>query len=233
MSEREPNDRRRAARRSPARPGAPEGKRERNRQRRVEELRQAALPLFLADGVNDVTVDRIAEHAGLAKGSFYHYFVDKEDLVRGLMAPLADSLRGTIATAREAVRRLGPTDDPVVPFAALAQSAGWILLTHQDLLRLYLQESRAPATGARRPIRELGDDIADLSIELGMASRERGMFRDLDPRVTPLAIIGAAERLLFEHFCRRDLGDPAAIARELTSLIIDGLRLTGFPQRIV
>ena len=211
---------------SPARerPGEPGGKRDSNRRRRIEQIAGAALELFCEHGVATVTMEQIAERAAVAKGSVYHYFGDKQRLVESLIAPFADAIRGALATCHEAVRRLGPDDDPARPFAEMARNLAAAAIPHRDILRLYLQESRSPAIGARRPLRELGDDFATRAIDLGLAARERQMFRDFDPRVPPLVIIGAVERLLFEHFCNRPMPSPDAIARDLVSLLVDGLR---------
>ncbi len=48
----------------------------------------AALEAFANDAYNKVTVDRIVNQAGIPKGSFYQYFVNKEDIYRYLFAML-------------------------------------------------------------------------------------------------------------------------------------------------
>ena len=37
--------------------------------------------LVIANGIKDITITKIAKEAGIAKGSFYDYFENKEDLV--------------------------------------------------------------------------------------------------------------------------------------------------------
>ncbi|MBP6346343.1 TetR/AcrR family transcriptional regulator [Neisseriaceae bacterium CLB008] len=51
---------------------------------RLEELMNAAENLFLAQGVDATTIDDIVTAADVAKGTFYHYFSSKNDLLVSL-----------------------------------------------------------------------------------------------------------------------------------------------------
>ena len=50
-----------------------------------ERLLAAADDLFYAEGVQTVGIDRVIEHAGVAKGSLYNTFGSKENLVRAYL----------------------------------------------------------------------------------------------------------------------------------------------------
>src|ERR1700736_1773585 len=50
-----------------------------------ERLLAAANDLFYAEGVQTVGIDRIIEHAGVAKASLYNTFGSKEELVRAYL----------------------------------------------------------------------------------------------------------------------------------------------------
>ncbi len=62
--------------------------------RRVEEKKEAkeknivnaALELFSQQGFHDTTIDEIAQQAGVAKGTVYLYFRDKESIFRHIIA---------------------------------------------------------------------------------------------------------------------------------------------------
>ena len=51
---------------------------------------EAAGSVLEEHGVNGITMDRVAATAGLAKGSLYNYFQDKDKLVRFLYAQLVE-----------------------------------------------------------------------------------------------------------------------------------------------
>ena len=56
-----------------------------------EQLLQIAIDEFAGNDYDNVSVSRIVARAGIAKGSFYQYFVDKEDLYAYLLGLLAEA----------------------------------------------------------------------------------------------------------------------------------------------
>ncbi|MFT3756483.1 MAG: helix-turn-helix domain-containing protein [Pseudoxanthomonas sp.] len=65
--------------------------------------------LFLERGLEDVTIDEITREAGVAKGSFYRYFKDKEELVRALLEPGRERI---VAAFERAEQKLQATAGP-------------------------------------------------------------------------------------------------------------------------
>jgi AcrR family transcriptional regulator len=62
-------------------PARPLGRRERSKQRVRDRIYASALTLFAEQGYERTTIDQIAEHADVARGTFFNYFQRKEDLV--------------------------------------------------------------------------------------------------------------------------------------------------------
>ncbi len=205
------------------RPGRAGGARAKNREQRADQIGRAALALYLSRGIDAVTVDDIMRRARLAKGSFYRYFRDQTELVGVLVAPAAERLRAAFAACLEATERATGTVDMAMAYLALAQALALLVSERADIMRLYLQESRAPASGTRRPLRALADEIADRAVTLGRAASKLGVYRELDARVVTSTIVGAAERLLFEHFTRTPFAEPAAVAATVVSIILEGM----------
>lgn len=204
------------------RPGQPGSPRDRNRTLQTGTLCDAALELFLRHGIDGVTVEQITNAAGVAKGSFYRYFDDQAELVLALIQPLLP-VRDVMQHARTALA-IATTDGLVTAYRELAMRLSEVLLPEPRLVRLYLQESRMPASPTRVPIRRLADDVADLAIELTHAARSRGLLRDLPPAVTALAVLGAVEALLFRALDRGDLPAPVESAEALVAMVLEGVR---------
>ncbi|MFF3444892.1 TetR/AcrR family transcriptional regulator [Streptosporangium sp. NPDC002721] len=76
-----------------ARSAAPAaGRRERKKQATRAALREAALRLSIRHGVENVTVEQIAEEADIALRTFFNYFSSKEEAVLASSAAAAEAL---------------------------------------------------------------------------------------------------------------------------------------------
>ena len=73
-------------------------------ERTVAALAAAARTLMAEHGYNAVTVDAVVEHAGVAKGAFYHHFPSK----KALLDAVVDQLQGEIADELRARQRPYP-----------------------------------------------------------------------------------------------------------------------------
>ena len=81
-----------------------------------ERLLQAADELFYAEGINTVGIDRVIEHAGVAKASLYSAFGSKDGLIRAYLLR-----RHEIRTAR-IQRHLAKHTDPRARMLAVFDS---------------------------------------------------------------------------------------------------------------
>jgi AcrR family transcriptional regulator len=206
------------------RPGPVGGPRDSNRRERIRSLLAAALELFLAEGIERVTIDQIAERAEMAKGGFYRYFEDKEDLVVSLFEPLSFAIARAADTCERALADAEKPDELVPVYERFARELSLVFLAHKDEVLLYLQESRAPGVGPRRPIRALAVELAARAIALTRAAHTHELLKPFPPEVTALAVVGAVERLLFGLLSGEKLGDPLEVTRTLIRVVLDGVR---------
>lgn len=66
---------------------------------RVDDLMSAAAALFIAKGIEATTIDDIVTRAGVAKGTFYHYFSTKADVIIALRARFTQDFLSRVAAA--------------------------------------------------------------------------------------------------------------------------------------
>ncbi|MCX8102938.1 MAG: TetR/AcrR family transcriptional regulator [Candidatus Bipolaricaulota bacterium] len=64
--------------------------RERQKEERYAAILHAALRIFATKGLQEATMDEIAQVAGLGKGTIYYYFDSKEALIEELLCSLAE-----------------------------------------------------------------------------------------------------------------------------------------------
>lgn len=74
---------------------------------RRDQLVRAAIDLLVDRGLPDSSIDDIAARAGVAKGTFYHYFASRAELMDALRRHFSDDFQARVVAAVEA----RPADD--------------------------------------------------------------------------------------------------------------------------
>jgi AcrR family transcriptional regulator len=85
-----------------------------------ERLLAAADELFYREGINKVGIDRVLEHAGVAKASLYSTFGSKEELVRAYLQGRQEARRARIEAA--IARHRSPREQMLSVFDAMAEA---------------------------------------------------------------------------------------------------------------
>lgn len=73
------------------------GRRERNKAATRQRIIECAMGLFAESGIERVTVDQIAAHADVGKGTIYNYFTTKEDVIVAFMADFEGRVQEQLA----------------------------------------------------------------------------------------------------------------------------------------
>lgn len=105
--------------------------------RSQQDILRAGYALLEESGVDALTVAAVAERAGMAVGSIYRRFGDKDGLLLAIQHTFTENLQAEI-TERMSVERLRLLRDPAV---AIAEAVGAItdaFQAHQALLRVFL-----------------------------------------------------------------------------------------------
>ncbi|MBK7861883.1 MAG: TetR/AcrR family transcriptional regulator [Archangiaceae bacterium] len=206
------------------RPGQPGGVRDTNRKARVEALLEAAQLLFLDRGIEGVSVDDITTKAKMAKGSFYRYFDSQAALVEELLEPVRVKMTDTLEQCSVALDTAATRDAQFEAYKKVGDAIGDIFLSWPGVTRLYLQENRAPAFGARKPLVELSRVISKYAIDITEKAQGHGILKPIPVAVSALSVVGAAERLVLALLLEEPIGNPLDVPQHLASLILDGLK---------
>src|SRR5438128_2663885 len=116
-----------------ARELAPSGKREVRKHVTRNDLIRAARDLFSAKGLYASRVEEITERAGIAKGTMYKYFDNKESLIRDVVATGFEELSRHIERKTGESRRL---EDVV---GRLVEAHYEFFAENPDLMRIFHQ----------------------------------------------------------------------------------------------
>lgn len=154
------------------------------RQLRAMETRQriyqTAKNLFSKYGYDAVSIDDIIKEAGVARGSFYVYFLSKEDLSVYLMMDELGVYQSVVRDYWEKLDKSLPARELIIQTACgiCSMVRNWGVATMRTVYRIFLD--RAATTGtAVKSLFEMPDLFIDI-YELGVS---RGEFRQADGSV--------------------------------------------------
>src|ERR1700760_3152818 len=148
----------------------PRKRRVANAEARRAEILAAALDEFTARGFEGARLDDVAKRAGVAKGTIYLYFADKETLFQELVRSMVHPLLGTL-------ERMGGIDIParVLVEGLLNTFVREVLGTRRrDIVRLILTEGARFPTIAEFYHREVISRVLAIVRPLLTRAYERG-----------------------------------------------------------
>ena len=183
---------------------------------RLEELMAAAEKLFLANGVEATTINAIVEEAQVAKGTFYHYFSAKTDM----LAALAERYTRQYLEALERAVDACAADDWVGKLRA------WVHASVQAYADTYRTHDIVYSNHHHHD-RQNRDKNAILDQLLGIleGGRAAGVWALPRPRITALLIYSGVHGVTDDAIAAR-LEDCSEFARDVAA---DCLCMLGVP----
>jgi TetR/AcrR family fatty acid metabolism transcriptional regulator len=189
---------------------------------RRKTILRAAIEVFAKKGFHGCRIADVAREAGVAYGLVYHYFHNKDELLRSVFevswggflarmktvaedeAPLAEKVRGVARVAFEAYRH-----DP------------------RGVKVVILEIARSPA-GARVDRNSAFAEVIHLAERMFRAAQESGELRhELDPRVCAALLFGAIEvgltALVVGLFNHKDDAVVERLQRQIAESLLGGV----------
>lgn len=120
--------------------------------RRREDLLDAALELFSAQGYQDTAIEQICKHAYVGTKSFYEVFSGKEALYLALLDRIVADVTGRLTSALDALDALDGDQDGSEPARALIRHFADAFVDDVRVARVTFGEGRAvtPSAEAHR-----------------------------------------------------------------------------------
>ena len=181
---------------------------------RLEELMAAAEKLFLANGVEATTINAIVEEAQVAKGTFYHYFSAKTDMLAALAQRYT---RQYLEALERAVNACEPQD-------WVGKLRAWVHASVQTYVDTYRTHDIV-YTNHHHHDRQNRDKNAVLDQLLGIleGGRAAGAWALPQPRITALLMYSGVHGVTDDAIAAQ-LTDCSGFARDVAD---DCLRMLG------
>lgn len=192
----------------------------------------AAEALFAEHGFEAVSMNAIAERAGVSKANIFHHFTSKRELY---LAVLHSACRDGAERLQHLEMRGGTFQER---FAAYAVDMLNGMLEREPLNRLMLRQLLAEDDGRlsqELAERVFGDQFARLVSILRTGQARAELRADFDPAMAAIALIGAnvfflQSRNVFKHFPDvRFAGDARRYSALLTNILLRGMLVDSSP----
>jgi AcrR family transcriptional regulator len=181
-----------------------------------EALFEATIAVLGNHGMDELTMDRVASEAGVAKGSLYRYFQSKRDLLEFVHAKLTDpifrSMEETTAKQQPAIEKLAEQLRMMLEHVA-RHSQVLKLLFEDDAVHALLQSSE------RRSMEMACQHLAKV-FEQGIAE---GVFRSGDPLVLASMYFGLCRGALESRIKLEDIEQREHLYRVILGAFLNGI----------
>ena len=190
---------------------------------RIQSIQDAALRVIARKGMSAATVQEIADEAGVAKGTIYLYFRDRDELIEKTFE----------AAIGQFMARIDAVIEQDIPFdqkvrAIIAAKVNFFA-TNREFFRLYLSlrmpEAQSPA--ARRKHHECRPEYRERVQKFAGVLKEamdRGEIREIDPYRLALVIMEGTTAVILERLTEESSPAEEADVDFMAGLLLDGIR---------
>ena len=192
---------------------------------RIQSIQDAAMRVIARKGMAAATMQDIAEEAGVAKGTIYLYFRDRDELVEKTFETAINQLHGRID---EAWLTPGSFEEKL---RAILAAKFAFFRENREFFRLYaslrLPEGQRRGGSCQAQYRARIDLMAE---SLGEAM-ERGEIRQMNAHRLAIFIIEGSNSLVIERVMEDQSPPEAEDVELITSVIVDGISMRKSSKR--
>jgi TetR/AcrR family fatty acid metabolism transcriptional regulator len=185
-----------------------------------DRILKAAVKVFAKNGFYATRVSEIAKAAGVADGTIYLYFKNKDDV---LITIFEDGIQQLLAILRDVAAAQEPFDARIKRIIELQLG---LLEDQRDLAEVITVNLRQSSTLLKQYAAPLFMEYIDVIAGLIREGQKQGAFRkDVNARVVARSLFGALDAILLTWALGE--ADPASLrkaASHCASLFLDGLQ---------
>lgn len=182
---------------------------------------QAAISLFAAKGYHNTTVADIIKHINVARGTFYRYFKDKNDLFSQLLENNFRYIKRVLAEVQD-------KNPHNIADLEVILSRSFIELMKQDNSRDFVSIMVNEATGAdvvfAQKIQLFYDELAEVFGTYIARVRNTDTIKNMDPRISAYLMLGALKEIFIQWARGDKFDDLEIVLHDASSFIVNGMK---------
>lgn len=189
-----------------------------DKDRKQNEIYQAALKLFAGFGYQKTTVDDVAAAAGMSKGNVYFYVSSKRDLYEKTVSSALQQWRDTVS---ESVAR---AKDVVEKFSIMARLSFEYLVDHEDLRAVLMKDpSIFSLTPREDRFYEINRGAMQLIKDIISQGIAEGRFVEVDVDHTAELFFSIYIMFLIKRYVKSEGVSAARMYDEAMRIVLRGL----------
>ncbi len=181
---------------------------------------EAATKVFAKNGFYQSKIAQIAKEAGVADGTIYIYFENKDDILISLFEEQMKAVLDNMAL------QITKTDDPAEKLEIFASTHLDLIEKNKDMAEIIQVELRQSGKFMKEYKNERFLEYLDIIGDIISEGQRRGLFRkDVIPGVAKRAFFGALDEVSrFWVLSSRKQYDIKAVAKQISGFFLNGIK---------
>ena len=177
--------------------------------------------LFITEGYDRCSVEKIIAAAGIARGTFYLYFPSKKKLFDALLEELYSPFIDVLYAAKNDIFQYD--ESYTIRYLQAAMSLADMLEQKRELLILHFREAYS-AGPAGESVRKWRAKIEAIIVDILQTAMDRNLIREFNPSLAAMSMFGAAERMTWAWLQKDTQIKRKDIAQMVADVFWQGLK---------
>lgn len=191
-----------------------------NREKKRSEIARKAIEILAKRGFQATTIQDIADAAGLGKGTIYHYFNTKEEILLAVSGEIFREIERSLGAA------LLRIDEPMEKLSALIEESlrvteevEYVFIVYTELWLMNMRNSHYG--DFMRVFRCLHNDLRDIVARLLEEGKKKGMVaNDLDSDALAVYLITSWDGVIAHYLMDKTNFDISHVAKEFIRFLL-------------
>ncbi|RMF18124.1 MAG: TetR/AcrR family transcriptional regulator [Candidatus Dadabacteria bacterium] len=190
----------------------------RSKEEKRNRILQAAISVFARKGFFHAKISEIAQEAGVADGTIYLYFKNKDHLLISIFEEKMEMIIGRMRAS------LVGAGDPVEKLRRFMLTYAELVIEDPELSHVFQVELRQSGTFMKhyKPVKL--QEFLNILAEIVREGQQAGRFKpEIAPGVVKRAVFGALDEIALNWILKERRYDLRESARQLGEMFVDGL----------